>query len=696
MTRQEVAKIRSEWIRKFYPYRMIKYKDFNYKILDKIMYIKRAGRGNNDSYNEVLIMADTETSKKKADIIGENHVCAWTISLRAFNQNLVTIYGNKPSELIECITKMHERMEGQKTIIYFHNLSYDYVFLRQFMFKEWGFPVKMLNTKPHYPIIIEFPNGLIFKDSLILAQRSLDRWAKDMQAEHQKAVGKWDYNKIRNQDEEFTAEELEYIEHDTLAGVECLQATMDALNKKIYSVPYTATGIPREEVRIRGADNHAHDVFLRHAFDFQQYIKGTAVYHGGFTHANRFYLNTTITGDIKCYDFNSSYPYCLLSEKMPAGKFRSFHDVSIDFILKHSNKYAFMFKLVLINPRLKNNDVVMPALQLSNCTKVINPITDNGRILCAAYAEIYLNELDLEVIADQYIYDKHLCTEVEFTYKDYIPKWLGKYIFELYEAKTKLKKEGGVLYALAKAKLNSIYGMMCQKAVKEMINENYETGEYYLSEEFDAEEEYNKFLKRYTSVIQYAWGIWTTSAAMRNLHELGKCVDGIWLYSDTDSIYATSFNEEKLNAYNENCKKKLIEAGYGAVIFEGKEYWLGVATLDKECTEFRYQGAKRYCYRSKEDGELHITVAGVPKKAAAQLKTIDDFQPNLIFNGVQSGKKLHTYFYTKMYVDENGNETADSINLSPADYLLSSVDTYDWEKIFEEEIKIQVYEDEEM
>ena len=78
-----------------------------------------------------------------------------------------------------------------------------------------------LNIKSHYPLFIEFDNGLMFKDSLILAQRSLEKWSADMDVEHQKAVGLWDYDKIRMQDDYLDNYEKTYIEHDTLAGVEC-------------------------------------------------------------------------------------------------------------------------------------------------------------------------------------------------------------------------------------------------------------------------------------------------------------------------------------------------------------------------------------------------------------------------------------------------------------------------------------------
>ena len=97
-----------------------------------------------------------------------------------------------------------------------------------------------------------------------------------------------------------------------------------------------------------------------------------------------------------------------------------------------------------------------------------------------------------------------------------------------------------------------------------------------------------------------------------------------------------------------------------------------------------------------EDG-LHITVAGVPKKGAQALKSIDDFQKGFIFKGTQTSKKQHTYIYVDdIYVDENGNQTGDSIDLSPCDYLLDDINVLDFEKLFEEEIQPYVYNEEEI
>ena len=698
-------------------YQFIHYKKFDYNILRKIWSINTRGSGEQTSYNDVLIMADTETSKKKPDEYdptsknqkyktGPNHVVVWTISIRAYHHNIVTLYGRKPSKMIETILRIHEHMRGLKTVIYFHNLSYDHIFLRKFAYDLMGTPSYQLNVKSQYPVLIEYSNGIIIKDSLILAQRKLEKWAEDLKVEHQKSVGLWDYEKIRSQSTPLSINELEYIEHDTLAGVECLDATIEALHKSIASVPLTATGIPREQVRKRGRKK-AHEAFERIALILDQYHKFEKIYHGGYTHGNRHFIDTLINwAEVVCRDFASSYPFIMTAFKFPMEKFTPYgKNVGVDFILDRKEDYAFAFKFIAVNIRLKSDAEPMPALQYSKCERTINVILDNGRILAANYVEIYLSEWDLAVINDQYTWDKHLCAEVETAHKGYLPRWFTDYVFECYTDKTLLKSGPDldhydpVAYSLAKARANSLYGLMCQKSIKPEIVENYETGKFTIKDFENEQELYDEYVNKISSVLAYQWGVWVTSAAFYNVHQLAKCCR-LPLYMDTDSCYGIDWDLDKVNAYNQSCKDKLIANGYGPVVRNGREYWLGVAESDGDkdtYTEFKYMGAKRYCGRCKADGELHITVAGVPKKNGAKCLNddINNFHPGFIFDGTITGKKTHVYFNEeKIYIDKEGNETGDSISLIPCDYELDSVHVVNWEELFNEEITMQIYEEE--
>lgn len=706
----ELKKERENFILNNVEYEMIHFSKFNYDILHYISHYRRAGKGDSSTYNDVVIMADTETSKKAVDTIGENHVVAFTISIRAYSKNICTLWGDKPSEMVTAISKILLHMAGDKTIIYVQNLSYDWVFIRKFLFSCFGLPNKQLNTKSHYPIMIEWENGLILKDSLILSQRSLEKWGKDLNVEHQKAVGKWDYNKIRTQHEIYSTDELKYIEFDTLCGVECIDTLMKSLHKKVYSMPYTATGIPREEVRKRGKKAGAKQLFNRLAITYEQYKKLEQVYHGGYTHANRHVVGWVLGDEetiIEAYDFASSYPFVLLSEKYPCEKFNTAPNCSIYQIINDAENYAFMFKLIAVGVRLKNDFIEMPSLQFSKCVKIVNGVTDNGRVLCADYIEIYLTEMDLKVIAGQYDFYKHICTEVEYAYKDYLPHWFTDYIYELFRDKTVYKDGDQILYMLQKGKLNSLYGMCVQKCIKETIEEMYLSGEYEKKKLDEAGEceIYEQYLANRNSILPYSWGVWCTSYAFYNLFQLGACCEK-WLYSDTDSCYGINWNKDKIAQYNQKAIEKLHNNGYEPIEHNGKQYSLGVAEFDGAYSEFVVLGSKRYCGRQIKDMYIHhkgrklrlkirplkITVAGVPKTGVKCLNNdISNFKEGLIFSGKITNKKTHTYFFTDdIYIDENGNETGDSIDLSPCDYLLDRVENMAWEDLISEEINIQI------
>lgn len=678
-------------------YKCISWNTFDYTILDNIIYKKKAGK-RKGTYNDCIIMFDTETSKKPTSKkIDENHVVAWTISIRAYDMNIVTLYGHRPSELMDAFKQIRNHLKGEDVYVYAHNLAYDWWFTRKFFIQEFGHPEKQLNTKPHYPLYIQFSNGIILKDSLILAQRKLEKWAVDMQVAHQKAVGYWDYAKIRNQSDEFTPDEITYIEHDTLAGVECIDATLGQLHKSIYSIPYTATGIPRGDIKDLAGKNHWKDKFNKMVFDYDQYyIVSEHVFHGGYTHGNRHFVNRTIKEFItKAYDFSSSYPFCLICRKMPMEKFTPERDLTIEYMVEDQDENAYIFKFCATNIRLKNRLHPMPYLQTSKLINHENIVTDNGRVLRADYVEIWLTEIDADIILQLYEWDDCYCCEIMQAAKGWLPKWFTDYIYKCYKDNKMYKGVDPVLYAISKAKTNSIYGCTVQKSLKDVIEEVYTTGEYKVKGLVEPEEEYEKWKKKRSSILPYQWGLYTTAYAVQNLYRLGNMCD-IWIYSDTDSVYGTGWHEDEIAAYTQECIDILHERGYEPFQnAKGRTFILGAPESEgkkDEYTEFRVMGAKRYCGRCVNDGQLHITVAGVPKKGVECLKgDIRNFREGMIFDGLTTGKLQHTYFFVDdIYVDQWGNETGDSIDLSSCDYELSSIDLYDVEW---EPIEIQVYEE---
>lgn len=684
---------RYEYLASNWNYKMCYWSEFDYRILQNCIY-KKYNRWNTNTCNDITIMLDTETSKKHENVYetvhhkngdeliykpDNNHIVIWTITIRLFNLDIATIYGRKPSECVKAIKCILNELKGDFTHIYVHNLGYDWTFLRKFFIKEWGFPTEQLNVKSHYPISIKFEGGLILKDSLILAQRGLEKWAKDLKVDAQKAVGSWDYDKLRNQDSEITENELHYAEYDTLSGTQCIDAFKTQLGKWVGNMPFTSTGVLREIVKKIGSQNKAKKDYNKMLVSWEEYLTLVSMFHGGYVHGNRNYIGSNrIFGLIQGYDFASSYPYIILTHKFPMTKFKLLEkDVDLDYILRNADDHAFMFRMTLVNVKLKDENFGMPILQYSKC-KTLNDITDNGRIIAAQIVTFYTNEVDAALYKKYYEWDeeKSVISEVYTAKKDYLPKWYRDIIYQLFIDKTKLKHVDDILYTIQKYKLNAGYGLMVQRLDKIMWIEDYETGDYFEDETLTPEQVFNMNIKKRSTILPYQWGVWVTSYAMSNLFKLGECCK-IWLYSDTDSVYGIGWDKVKVKKYNKQCIKMCKAAGYEGVEHKGKIYWLGVAETERKdkYSEFKYMGAKRYCGRSYEDNEIHITVAGVPKDAASLLNDdITNFKKDFVFSGEESGKKTHTYLTVDdIYIDEFGNETGDSIDLSPCDYKLDQV-----------------------
>ena len=665
-------------------YKLVHWKMYNYgELYNKDAVSKKYDVKNKNvvKYSDYIITVDTETSKKRKNdfemVKGrkkwnsyKNYVVAFTVTIRYKHENIVTLYGNRPDECIECLHTLKKCIYGDKIFMFIFNLPYDYVFLRKFMFAKWGTPDNQLNIDPHYPISIEF-GRLIFRDALVLAQRKLEKWAADLNVETQKESG-WDYSKIRTQHEDFTIEELRYIEADTKSMAECIDKVLMTLGCKLKDIPFTATGIARRDAYKKGKKNKAKYLYQRIHLTYDQYLKFEKSFHGGYTHVNRFFANVKVLG-VECQDENSAYPTQVCANKFPMTKFINLRGYyTPEEILSTHDKYAYMFKITMINVHLTDPREQMPVLQVSKNLSNIRTkemTIDNGRILDCPVYEGYMNDIDLELVMEQYKADYIVISELMRSEYDYLPRWFTDHVYQLYKDKCMLKGGDPVLYDITKMKLNSVaYGMLAMRNIKEEIIEDYATGEFSLSEDESPADIYERFINNRRSIYPYQWCCWVTSYAQQRLFALGKCCKN-WIYSDTDSCFSDSWDQEKLKVFNEDIKKKLHDNGYDPIVVNGKEYCLGAACLDKSCDEFKALHSKCYAY-TDSDG-MHITIAGVPKKAGAKLlKTLDDLQDWKIFDGEITKKLTHVYHMIDKITVEDGIIYGDSIDLIPCDYCI--------------------------
>ena len=209
----------------------------------------------------------------------------------------------------------------------------------------------------------------------------------------------------------------------------------------------------------------------------------------------------------------------------------------------------------------------------------------------------------------------------------------------------------------------------------------------------------------------YPWGICCTALARRSLWFGGILKFGCdYIYSDTDSIavknYDTPEHKRAIREYNRDITNKLKRAcdfhhiKYDALkpkTIKGEPKPLGVWDFEGECN---FKALRSKCYLVEKHGKYELTVSGLNK--VKTLKYLHSKYGNDIFNVFNNklyipkghtGKQTHTYFFSEdIHTDDHGNDIGDSIDLSPCDYLLSSVNVFDWESIFNEDIEVQIYE----
>lgn len=586
---------------------------------------------------------DTETShnhKEGEELVG--WIYQWCFKIH----NDVVI-GRTPAQLIAALKSMEESLgmdSEHKCVIYIHNASYDFQYLKNFFRATWG-QLDILAVSPHKIISVKCGPWII-KCSWKLANKSLDTWTRDLGTEHRKLVGTVDYDVIRYQDTDLgglDSDDWRYMINDVLSMDEALEKQLAMYGDTISTVPLTTTGYIRRTARANyRKENKNRKGFISTRLTARTYKALLREFAGGLTHGNRFYTSETVDvndyeefDSIRHFDFVSHYPSQQRTRYFPIGRFFLYAESGdIDKVKRIKDEgYCVLFDLSLYNPRIKSNDVIMPIISESKARQGMlcksHFISDNGRVLkCDGAFTITVTDLDMEWILKQYTFDAYQIGNIYSSKRGMLPPFMietvdnymyGKTAFkeEVKRAKDKETKEYYQMELLkSKNGLNGIYGCTAQRPVRPEIKMD-EAGNWEVIEKSDEEleAELDKYYSNRNNFMRYQWGCWTTSWARHELLEFCEIIQkagGVPLYCDTDSIFFLS-NEKVMAAINEkNERLKAQSEALGAYIdFECKRvYYNQFADEEEDIRKFRFLHAK--CYAYEEGGELHVTVAGVP------------------------------------------------------------------------------------
>lgn len=578
-----------------------------------------------------------------------------------FGINGAVCFGRTWEEFLKVcdeITKFFGLSERRRLIIYVHNLAYEFQFLKdRFSWKK----VFALDTRK--PVYAVSENGIEFRCSYILSNSNLALVGKNLQKyKCQKMVGDLDYDLIRHSTTPLTKKEMGYCINDVLVVMSYIQEEIES-SGSIAKIPLTNTGRVRRFVKNNCFDK-TNDRF--HALHYSQMIKSMPLdeqefkmlrraFQGGFTHASAMRV-FDICEDVTSFDFSSSYPAVMLSEKFPMSKSEIIDDISEEEFRNSLKYYCCLFDIEFFNIKAKYN--FERYISIYKCVVRENAVVDNGRLHAASKIAITITEQDFKIIEQMYDFDEYRIVHFRRYLRDYLPREILESTLELYRAKTELK---GVIgseqeYMLKKGMLNSIYGMMVTSIIRPEITYNF--GEWQIFEK-DLEKEIEKYNKGSGRFLHYPWGVWITAYARANLFSgILECKND-YVYSDTDSIKIVNAEKhlEYINFYNEQITKKIKKCCEARNLnfedtqpktIKNEEKPLGVWDFDGFYKKFKTLGAKRYLCEL-EDGSFSLTVSGLNKKSALPylIKKYDDpfiaFNDDLYIPDFATGCKTHTY-----------------------------------------------------
>lgn len=597
---------------------------------------------------------DTESCR---DIINNDNerVYAWSIS-NTYNDDV--IYGYSLDELLDFLIKFSEKKKylirhknqsrvTTRTTFFCHNLGWDIEFFKYFLndkgFKYYSkilydddsvveekleencFTITENNGQTYNSTIrlkldniikngneIQRYSDIMIYDSFKIVPNGLDEIARkviNIDEMFYKLKDDYDYDKIRNYDEELTDIELCYIYNDVYILKEFL---------KQYYIQHNLQGKTASGISFNNLLNFKYPKAKKKYEEFEKTYpkihdrKAVDIinksYNGGYTTCNSQHKGKDINKYGLSIDINSSYPSNMQYKKLPYGIPRYFKGK-----VKLNDEYDIGFQTIHFDAFKRKNGSNIGFIKIGKCKNFLFDIKNygykkvdyvatniiNNEIITYNYElTLTIDELKLfDEIYDFYTFDKsgiknmkHLKKGYEYveglSFKSMVGDF-AEFIDDCMKRKIKGKKEGNeIMTLIAKTDANSVYGKLGSSFERDIkiltLNRKgiYEfTRKYENDNDCDYEED-RHYYRAYAS--------FTTSYGRLNLFNSileieTKFGSENFVYCDTDSIYATITYEQLLQ-----------------LNIEFDKYKLGAWDIEKEFLKIKSLGAKKYMIYGKD------------------------------------------------------------------------------------------------
>lgn len=616
-----------------------------------------------------------------------------------------TIVGRTWQEFVETmnIISNHFKLAGikKRMICYIHNLAYEFQWIRKWF--KWLKVFSLSRRKPLYALTT---TGIEFRCSYRLSGYKLEKVGEMIGIEK---LPDFDYRKIRHSATKLSPREYEYCIHDVKIVSAYIRQKISEEDNNIAEIPLTKTGYVRRYVRnntLKGKNRCFYkNAISQLTLETEEYLMAKRAFAGGFTHAGCLHSGK-VCKNVTSFDFSSSYPTVLISEKYPMTKGVKIENISLrEFENMMKQEVCCIFTITLED--VKQTFPCESYISESRCRSLVSPVVNNGRVVSATKLTIDITSVDYNIIKKVYTFKPAAIGHMYVYDKYYLPTSFVECILHFYNIKTKLKEVEGkeTEYMNGKENLNALFGMCVTDIVRELIEYDNKGG--WVKPEKMSDEDYQTFVSnqldkentKKSRFLFYLWGVFCTAYARKNLWSgIFECKSD-YIYSDTDSVKILNYEKHKpyFEAYNREIIQKLETAlDYHNLPHDlirpknikGKEKLLGIWDFDGSYLEFKAVRAKSYMYLSAIDNDYHMTVAGLSKDNAMKyLKSIGNpieiFKNGMVIPAEHTGKLTHTYIdeaftcvvYDYMGVPATVHERS-CVHLEPAEFHLSIAKAY--------------------
>lgn len=596
----------------------------------------------------------------------------------------------------------------RRLLVYVHFLPFEFQFLKN------RFAWSKIFAIDAYDVLYAVTDfGMEFRCSAKLAGTSLQVVGENLR-NHQirKAVGDLDYRQIRHSKTPLSDEELGYCVNDVLVVMAFIDEEIMRAGGKITRLPLTKTGYARQHCRANCLPSHDkrawwgyRRIMEKLTLDMDHYNQLRRGFAGGFTHGS-FQAIGRVIRNVDSFDLTSAYPATvrfkfpmsrgLIIQKLTWEKFERYTR-SPDYCCLFDVELSGVYAVVHYDNYISR----------SKCWDGSGFVVNNGRVTRADRLCITVTDVDWDIICHFYKWEGRPKIRNFRIYKaDYLPRPIIDTFLQLYADKTTLKGVEGqeVNYAVAKALLNSLFGM----TVSRVLHETWElTSDGEWKSWPATEEELVKNNENFGRFVYYPWGVWITAYVRRTIAAGILEFKDDYIYSDTDSLKVTRAGDHLswIAAYNNKVREQLLEMAAARDIdpelFEpadpkGVRHLLGAwdwETEGRPYQQFKTLGAKRYMVRQdgalKVAGEklpISITVSGVNKREAVPWmlsqwtpeECFKHFSEGLDIPPEHTGKLTHTYIndVREGFVEDYQGTTSyykelSGVHLEPCGYSLS-------------------------